>query len=87
MRLRQRRRFRRQRSFEPGDIRRASFHMDDNSAGAVAHPAVQIECARDAIDEGPKADALHPPADDDTPRSDDGRTINIALVPVHPLSV
>ena len=85
--LRQRRRFHHQRPFEPGDIRRASFDVNDNPAGAIAYPTVQVECARDAVDEGPKANTLRPPADDDTPRSDTSRAINIALVPVHPLSV
>ena len=61
--------------------------MYEHLARAIAHPATQIEHARDPVDEGPKADTLHPAADDNAPRTQRSRTVNIALMPVHLQSV
>ncbi len=68
-RPRERRRLADQRGLVAAEVRRRPFDVNDDLARAVAHPARELQRTREPIDEGPKADALHLPADDEAPRA------------------
>ena len=71
-----------QSAFEGGDVGGTAFDMDHDLPRLVADPAGEIMCARDAIDEGTEAHALHA-ARNDQPARGECRAVNILLGPVH----
>ena len=63
----QRRRLLDQRGGEQVELFRSALHLDHDAAGVVAYEAAELLGARQAVDEGPKADPLHDPADAHAP--------------------
>lgn len=66
----QRRRFGLEPRDEILDRRHGALHLDVHALAVVAHPAGEVQFLRQAIDEGPEADALHLPAHADAAADD-----------------